>query len=192
MKQLILAQLLSICFIFQAHAQYLGGANSSGFTVTASDEYQDSRWGQPASAINSINESGMNSAYFDAFRFLTQASIAFDSSDIADVMSDGYETWIDNQFNLPMNSMLDETESVKSWLENHYNETWARPDWTEFNYAWWQLNMTNADLQKEVLLNGCCGEKEFLKLYSLTLTQHPVVVGSIELWLAGILPGQVW
>lgn len=34
----------------------------------------------------------------------------------------------------------------------------------------------NSDLRKHVQNSGCCGEKEFLKLYSLTLTQYSIVV----------------
>jgi hypothetical protein len=34
----------------------------------------------------------------------------------------------------------------------------------------------NTDMVKAVLKQGCCGDKEFLKLYSLLLTDYPVVV----------------
>ena len=34
----------------------------------------------------------------------------------------------------------------------------------------------NEELRKKLPLNGCCGEKEFIKLWSYTLTDHPFVV----------------
>ena len=153
MKYTAITLLCSIFCIVHVSAQYLGGENASGFNVTASDEHQDSRWSQPALAANSINGAGMNSKYYDAFRFLTQATIAFEPTHVQDLLSfdDGngnidFEAWIDDQFSKSLNSILNETNSIKAFLENHYGQTYVRPDWTEFNYAWWEMNMTNDDL----------------------------------------------
>ena len=41
------------------------------------------------------------------------------------------------------------------------------------------VNVTNIEgefLREKVVMTGCCGEKEFLKLYAYTLTEHPAVV----------------
>ena len=37
-------------------------------------------------------------------------------------------------------------------------------------------DIRNSELRHDVATQGCCQEKEFLKLYSLTLTEHPIVV----------------
>ena len=36
--------------------------------------------------------------------------------------------------------------------------------------------MKNKQLRRDATTTGCCQEKEFLKLYALTLTEHPIVV----------------
>jgi len=154
--------LLFLCVMFVGLSfsqNYLGGGNSTNITVTSSSTFQDPNWPQNSSDDNTVNDNGMLAPYFDAHRFLTQATIGFESSHVDDVLQMGIESWIDDQFTKPTSYLLPETESVFSYLENLYNEDWRRPGWNEFNYAWWQIVSTNEDLLRHKI---ACALSEIL------------------------------
>ncbi len=149
MEKLYMA-LAVLLFNYALSAQsYLGGGNSSGISVTASNTYQDTSWGLASAApINTVNDQGMLAPYFDAARFLTQATIGYDETHVNQVLGmANYEAWIDDQFTKPMSSVLTRTEEIFQMLEDSSTaELGRRPNWRHFNYAWWDVNTLNDDL----------------------------------------------
>ena len=127
---------------------YLGGGNSTNITATASSAYTDTIWDTAPHPINTVNGQGMMAPYFDAFRFLQQASIGFDEGHVQDVMNMGVEAWIDHQLTLPIDSVLPKTIEIWEYLNSLQpsNDQDRRPTWKHFNYAWWHMNTINADL----------------------------------------------
>jgi uncharacterized protein (DUF1800 family) len=134
---------------------YYGGGNSTNITVTASSSHYDPAW--PASAIpqNTVNDQGMLAPYFDAARFLHQATIGFDSNHVQRVLDLGFEGWITDQFNKPLDEndkLLPETRNVFQILADtltamgYADQIPRRPTWKHFNYAWWQVNMLTDNL----------------------------------------------
>ena len=144
-----------VCTLFLVTSKgqtYLGGGNSTGIAVAASSAYQDTSWGTLSThPIHTINDQGLLAKYFDAARFLNQATIGFDDTHVQDVLAmPSYEAWIDDQFNVPMSSVLAKTEEVFDITEDSSAaqgyEPRRRPNWRHFNYAWWEVNTLNADL----------------------------------------------
>jgi len=139
---------------------YLGGGNSNGVTVTASSTYKDTNWPKTSAAGNTVNAQGMLAPYFDAARFLHQATIGFDSSEVEEVLNWGVAGWLNVQFSKPFTSadhMLTATRNVFDILADsltamgYASEIPRRPTWKHFNYAWWQTNMfTNHSLRHRV------------------------------------------
>ncbi len=141
---------------------YIGGGNSSGISVTASSTHQDTSWGAlTASPQNTVAADGMMAPYFDAARFLTQATIGFDESHVLEVLGmAGYEAWIDAQFAKPTSYTLARTQEIVDMINDSIvasmpgvpYDTIAkyyfprRPTWKHFNYAWWEVNTFNEDL----------------------------------------------
>ena len=129
---------------------YLGAGNVDGITITSSSEFQSDKWSDSASAINVIDGSGLDHQRFMAARFLEQSTIGFEQHDIDDVVSMGIESWIDQQIGLPMSSILSATEAIleitnDSLIQNG-DTPQVRPNDQFFHFAWWEVNMTNADL----------------------------------------------
>ncbi len=137
-----------VCTTLQAllAQSYLGTGNDNGIAVSASSTFQDPNWPSSAAPENTVNGAGMLHDYFQAARFLRQASIGFDSTHVNDVLQLGYEGWIDSQFAKPKSYVLPETEAIFGILNNLYAEEERRPNWRHFNYAWWQVNTMNEDL----------------------------------------------
>ena len=127
---------------------YLGGGNSSNITVSASSSFTDTIWLETPAPLNTVNGKGMLADYFEAFRFLQQASIGFDDSDVQEVMNLGLEAWIDHQFSLSTDSVLPKTTEIWEFLNNllPLEDQYRRPTWKHFNYAWWHINTLSKDL----------------------------------------------
>ncbi len=142
----------SLCVSHFIHAQvpaYFGGGNSTNVTVTASSSFQDPNWPKAALPQNTVNSQGMLAPYFDAARFLHQASMGFDSADVQKVINLGIAGWINDQFGKPFTQeglLLTETRNVFDILADsltamgYASAIPRRPTWKHFNYAWWQVN----------------------------------------------------
>ena len=145
--------LMMMCVGSEAQ-NYLGGGNASGITVSASSSFQDTSWGGVAAApINTITDQGMLAPYFDAARFLTQATIGYEESHVQELLNmPSYEAWIDAQFAKDTSYTLPKTEEILAMIEdtilasNPNAELYRRPEWKHFNYAWWEINTLNDDL----------------------------------------------
>lgn len=151
-RVVLLLCLVCLCYISFLTAQtpaYYGGGNASGVTVTASSAFKDPNWPKTSAAVNTVNKQGMLASYFDAARFLHQASVGFDSSEVESVLSLGITGWLNDQFNKSFTNsdrMLTATRNVFDILADsltamgYASEIPRRPTWRHFNYAWWQTN----------------------------------------------------
>jgi len=147
--------LIQSSYVFSQNPTYLGGGKSSGITVTASSSFHDPVWPRAAAPQNTVNDNGMLAKYFDAGRFLQQASIGFDSTHVQEVMDVGIEDWISDQFDKNPSYILPRTRIIFDILADTLtsrgfaSEIPRRPTWRHFNYAWWDINMTNEDLLRQ-------------------------------------------
>ncbi len=158
----ILLLCAGVCLFTNLYAQnppFLGAGNSSGISVETSNNYQDPTWSQSSAGINTINDQGMLVDYFEASRFLQQATLGYTDAHVQDVMSMGIEAWIDDQISKPIEYISTRLDTVMQVIHDSidlYNATHGtneeyprRPNWVDFNYAWWQTNSTNNDLLRQ-------------------------------------------
>lgn len=125
-----------------AQSTYFGAGETLGVTVTASSSVDGS------DPNKTIDGSGMNAKLLDASRFLNQATFGALREDIL-ALSDGeYATWIDDQIQQSPSLILPELLSI--WDEIITADSTAfGPTAVVFNYAWWNINMTNKDLLRQ-------------------------------------------
>ena len=125
----------------QPYSDYIGAGHAVGVTATASS--------QSASANKTINGSGLDAKFFDASRFLAQATLGADSTMILNAMNLGYEPWINAQFTktpsyiLPKMNEIWQTVVANRIAAGQPEDDIFGPYGLHFNYAWWQVNMTN-------------------------------------------------
>ena len=91
--------LLCSFFSFPLIGQEYFGAGNDNVIVFASGSNGNS---MPS---NTVNGSGMNARLMEASRFLSQATFGADYSEIEELSSLDFETWIDRQINLPLNEL---------------------------------------------------------------------------------------
>ena len=156
-------KLLSIILLFQAsflsgqiYTDYIGGGHSLGISATSSDELQKENWNRESKGINTLNGSGLEGKLMDASRFLAQATFGANLQVIKEVSQMDFEVWIDQQINITPTFMLPNiieiyNTAVQIYVENGGNivNYEDRPEWQHFDYAWWQVNMTNEDLLRQ-------------------------------------------
>jgi uncharacterized protein (DUF1800 family) len=153
MKRMIFLLLLSftysLSFTQVIYEDYIGAGHSEGIVVTSSSNYLD------ATAIKSIDGSGMDVPLFRTSRFLSQATLGADRSLIEYVNEIGPEAWLEEQFQLPpsyltpmMESIWEERKQMRVDNGEDPNELFG-PWAIDFNYAFWQTNMTNDDLLRQ-------------------------------------------
>ncbi len=147
MKKIFIIKLILVTFLFVAKAQpyydYIGAGHSRNVSVTTSSTFSGT------SAMSTINGSGMDGAYMDAARFLSQSTLGADSAYVSLVQNMGYSAWIEDQFNKPVTYMLPTMNSIWTTVKaarvaaGQPAEDVFGPYSLHFNYAWWQNNMTN-------------------------------------------------
>ena len=140
----------------QAYTDYIGAGHSEGFTITASHSMTN------AEAANTVNGKGMDSRYFAASRFLQQATMGPSTQMIEDLLDDNsnFEAWIDNEFNKPITYLQPEMEDI--WAEivaYHVSqgedpENLFGPYKLHFDYAYWEVLMTNNDHLRHKIANA--------------------------------------
>ena len=148
-----------LCFVFNLQAQtppFLGAGYSTNISVQTSDNYQDPTWSQSSAGINTVNDQGMLVDYFEACRFLQQATLGYTDAHVQEVMSLGFEGWIDDQISKPIDYISIRLDTVMQIIHDSidaYNQQHGtnveyprRASWGDFNYAWWQCNSSNQDL----------------------------------------------
>lgn len=146
----------SMLFYAQTYEDYIGGGHDQNITVTTSSDFQPPGWEQVAKGSNTLTISGLTGKLIDAGRFLAQATMGADRSTIDSVAKLDFGEWIDQQFALP-------ATYVRPLIQEVYDTTFQRflaaggdtmdfpeiPKNEHFDYAWWQVNMTNDDLLRQ-------------------------------------------
>ena len=126
---------------------YLGAGHSDGITVTASSQHEG------AAPLNTLNGNGLIAKRAEAGRFLNQATFGPTYDEINLLMEIGIETWIENQFNLPVSEYQSLTEDIWTQYLNRYldmgyiEDDVYGPWYKHFSYAWW----TNVVQQQDQL-----------------------------------------
>jgi len=97
----------------------------------------------------------MDADLMDASRFLAQATLGANMEEIQRTADLGFEAWIDQQLNQPTTKLqpvvIDIVDEIQLYWNlqgldlNEFYGPWA----LHFNYAWWQVNMTNEDLLRQ-------------------------------------------
>ncbi len=158
MKTLVLSLLFfsSILLNAQTYGDYVGGGHDQNITVTTSSEFQPPGFEEVAEGSNTLAIPGLTGKIIDAGRFLAQATLGADRTTIDSVAKLDFETWIDQQFAAP-------PSYTRPLLQEIYDTTFQRhladggdpedypenPTNEHFDYAWWQINMTNDDLLRQ-------------------------------------------
>ncbi len=159
MRHSIYISLLFFLVPFVGHTQFedfLGAGHIDGVTVTASDSEG------AATPDKSFDGSGMNAKYFEAARFLSQATMGHTDQMVNDLVASDldFEGWIDNQLNMPpthltpvMTSIWD---TIFQFIDIYENAEDIFGPWSvHFNYAYWQVMMTNDnDLLRHKMANA--------------------------------------
>lgn len=146
--------LTTLCFqvfiihilLSQPYTDYIGAGHNGGMTVTAS---HSSIGTNPSMTVDG---SGLDAAQMDAARFLNQASLGGNMQDIQQVLSIGFEPWIDDQIENKAPTYIKPhiTSIVQEIIAGYPDpEDFFGPYTLHFNYAWWQLNNTNQDLLRQ-------------------------------------------
>ena len=132
----------------------LGAPGSpDGITVYSSSAYAPDFWDTEASGEKTIHGIGLEGKIVEASRLIGQCTFGADLDYIKEVADLGAENWLDQQFELPMSSLLEELREVFSEVVDWYimnggdssDINFDHLYWNNFNYAWWNLNMTNDD-----------------------------------------------
>jgi len=157
MKTFLLYSLLCVpvCLFSQEYNDYLGAGHSDGITVTSSHQESRTNWDEIASADKTINGHGLDSRLLETSRFLAQATFGCDLDYIKAVAEDSFEDWIDNQFNIDSPSMGERTQTIferalaRFVANGGAEEDYNGPNWTHFQYSWWESNIDNEDLLRQ-------------------------------------------
>jgi uncharacterized protein (DUF1800 family) len=145
-------QFIVLCFILwqsdilfgQPDTIILGYGGYTGVTVTVSSNEA------PGNPENTLNQDGFLPNENAASRFLGQATLGYDYTDINDVSQIGLEAWIENQLTIPRAFTL---ESKIRAFHQMVKDSTATPTAGASNrlwdYAWWQYLMTSPDALRQ-------------------------------------------
>lgn len=137
----------------QPYTDFLGRGNSNGITVTTSNNASGS------SGAATINGSGVDHRLFDAARFLSQSTLGVKKPYIEQVVTMGYEAWINDQFTKAPSLIVPKVNRIWDTLKTlQVNYLLANgqdtsdifgPYSVHFNYAWWDNNIKAQDLLRQ-------------------------------------------
>ena len=146
----------SYCLSLSGQTVVLGSDPTQEIKITTSSEYKPQYWNFTASGDKTINNIGLEGPVMEASRFLSQASLGADLATMQHVADIGIEAWIDEQQALPVNKMLPQLNQVYAEVIEWYllnggdpEEIYYRPNWTIFNYTWWENHMAAEDLLRQ-------------------------------------------
>ncbi|MDD7887022.1 DUF1800 family protein [Flavivirga sp. 57AJ16] len=150
---------LFLCFPYfffsQEYSDYLGAGHGNGITVTSSSEQSRGDWRETARAENTVNGQGLDARLLETSRFLAQATFGTNLDYIKTVSKNAFEDWIDTQFDIHSPAMGHLTNNVYNqalvvFISKGGNPAdYNGPDWSHFQYAWWQSNIDNEDLLRQ-------------------------------------------
>ena len=154
MKRLLLSTFFfSLIITTSLSAQdYIGSGNTT-VSIISSDQANNS------SHDNILDGSGLLAKEYEATRFLQQATLSYEDSDITDLKENNFAEWIDSQFVKPITYITPEHDAVFIETRDLYYANGGAPNsyygpWEKhFNYAWWQVTMDAPDqLRQRVAL----------------------------------------
>ncbi len=97
-----------------------------------------------------LNQTGFLPNENAASRFLSQATLGYNLSDIQSVTQTGIEDWIDNQLNTPMPyTLVDKVNEYYQYVTSKLGTTEGASDYLLWEYAWWQYHMTSSDALRQ-------------------------------------------
>jgi uncharacterized protein (DUF1800 family) len=146
---IIIACFFALSVQAQVYNDYIGAGHAEGITVTTSHTMQ----GTDARAT--IDAAGMNADRMEASRFLIQATMGYENADIDEVLDKGFSTWIDDQMAIPPSLTTPEVRGVwqdlQLWRASNNLDTVDvfGPATVDFNYGYWQIQMTEDDLLRQ-------------------------------------------
>jgi len=150
MKKLLLCCVGSMAGFFcsaQNYNDFLGNGHLKGVSVKTSHSADTSLSG--ISTVDGFLVSGLPSEA-DASRFLSQATLGADYSLIETTVNQGYESWIDTQFEiLPTYTSVELEKVLAAWSELDRE---VEPDEVFsvfFRAAWWNAVMSGEDLLRQ-------------------------------------------
>ncbi len=122
----------------------IGYGGYSGVVVTASSSLA------PGSPENTLNQDGFLPNENAASRFLSQATLGYDYSDITAVTTMGLEDWIQTQLNIPRGFTLEsKIRQYHQLVKDSTNTPTAGAGNRLWDYAWWQYLMTSNDALRQ-------------------------------------------
>lgn len=124
------------------HYDYLGAGHQNEVSVTSSSG--NAQW--TADGFDIQNDEQLKAAS----RFLAQASFGADWSTIQMTAAMGYDTWLEEQFNLPVGATtpIFQRHSI-AFGEEEVDENFGGKHW--FKTAWMHSNMTTPDILRQRL-----------------------------------------
>ena len=129
---------------FTQYTDYIGAGHTANITISSSSNNPESP------AENLLNGEGLDNKYFEASRFLSQATMGYEKYHVDSLLDLQFESWIDSQFTKNTTLLLPRLEEI--WDEevavrtaNGETEIYG-PFSAHFSYAWWDVNMENEDL----------------------------------------------
>lgn len=142
--------------VAQTYTDYVGGGHARNITVTTSSDFQPEGSERVAAGANTLAIPGLTGKLIDAGRFLAQATLGAERATIDTVATIGFDAWIDQQFEVP-------PTYIRPLIQEVYDSSFQRflaaggdtmryaerATNEHFDYAWWQVNMTNDDLLRQ-------------------------------------------
>lgn len=130
------------------HLDFLGAGHDNGVIVTASSSSPTASAAKTVDGFPIQNQQQLK----DASRFLAQATFGADFATIEMTAAMGYEAWLEEQFNLPQISILEEMLNHNNLYEDNDVERGSLefPIYhTFFRTAWMTNNLTSPDLLRQ-------------------------------------------
>lgn len=159
----------------QLYDDYLGAGHSQGINISSSG------LADGFSPQATIDGEGIDSAYMriQASRFLGQATLGANRAMIEEVAEQGFESWIDQQLNLPPTYISNELETALTVLGDRCVAAGGDPMLCYqvnsgfsffFQFGWWQTLMTAEDLLRQRVALAL---SELFVVSGITLADEP-------------------
>lgn len=138
--------LMGICITCagQRDTVVIGYGGYMGVAVSASST------SNPGSPENTLNQDGYLPNENAASRFLSQATLGYNQSDINVVTMLGYEGWIEQQLSMPgIFTLENKIRAYHKVVKDSTNTPTAGAGSRLWRYAWWQYHMTSQDALRQ-------------------------------------------
>lgn len=125
MKKIIKTRVAIAFFMFFGLSKnytqtYFGAGNENGITVTSSPTQVNSE------ASKTLNGGGMDAELMETSRFLSQATFGAEFEEIRQVAEIGFETWIDQQLEMPIIEMTPRMWEIWDEVKSSYNNNFDK------------------------------------------------------------------